>query len=110
MQPLHATSMNNVKRLLPLAVEIRALRKDRTVTDQHFARVDFSSAESSANICLGTYDHKAGKYTVLRIIRAEDGTDVAQERYSELQRLYLEEWPGVSSFIVRKSPSPFSPS
>lgn len=97
----HKKSALASKVVLPTAIELRGLRKGRNATDQLFARMNFLSTESSENICLGTHNHPQAHYDVRRIIRAKDGAEVPHHLFNILQHEFLQQWPGVSSFVVR---------
>lgn len=86
---------DNGSESLPTAVEIRAFPDEKALWDQSVARMDFSTAETSRDLCFAFYEHNLADFRNVEFLR-DDDVSYSQAYHGDLKRRFFTEWPGIS--------------
>jgi hypothetical protein len=96
----HAQSAFDSKQTLPTFVELRGPSNYPEFGEQFFARMDFSSANSSKDLCVGhhhTFAPPSTQYRILHFYR--DGvSNWNPQQEVELKNRFLAKWPAVAAY------------
>jgi hypothetical protein len=96
MRAHHSKLSDKSSHVFPMAVEIRGFPDESHLRDQFIARIDFTDADSSRDVCFGFYDYRLADIMNVTFLR-DDDISYGQSQHFALKERFISEWPGIST-------------